>query len=75
MLPRNIGPLEARVRIISAILLLALALSHVLSGILGVAALVVSAIALVTGSTRFCPAWWLLGISTANPVRHRPAGP
>jgi Inner membrane protein YgaP-like, transmembrane domain len=64
MLPRNVGTIEARFRIIVAILLLALALMHVLAGMLGVAALVGAAIALITGFTGFCPAWWLLGIST-----------
>lgn len=64
MLPRNIGILEARFRVVVATLLLALPLLHVLTGMLGVASLIVGAIALITGLTGFCPTWWLLGIST-----------
>ena len=64
MLPRNIGTIEVRIRIIFGIILLALGVGHALTGMLGVAALVIAAIALITGLSGFCPAWWLLGIST-----------
>ena len=66
MLPRNIGTIEAWFRIIVGLVLLALALSHALSGMLGIAALVAAAIALITGASGFCPAWWMLGINTCK---------
>ncbi|MGB2676188.1 MAG: DUF2892 domain-containing protein [Candidatus Acidiferrum sp.] len=60
----NVGTTERAIRIVLGIVLIALGLSHVVTGGLAIAAYVVGAIALVTGVFRYCPAWSVLGINT-----------
>ena len=63
----NVGTADRGIRIVLGIVLIALGLTHVLTGGMAIAAYVVGAIALVTGVFRFCPAWSLLGINTCPP--------
>jgi uncharacterized membrane protein HdeD (DUF308 family) len=60
----NVGTTDRAIRIILGIVLIALGVSHVVTGGLAIAAYVVGAIALVTGVFRYCPAWSVLGINT-----------
>lgn len=60
----NVGAVDRSIRFILGIILIALGLTHVLSGGLATAAYIVGGIALVTGVFRYCPAWSLLGINT-----------
>jgi len=60
----NVGTVDRGIRILWGIILIALPLTHVLSGGLATVAYIVAGIALVTGVSRFCPAWSLFGINT-----------
>ena len=60
----NVGTTDRAIRIILGIILIALGVSHVVTGGLAMAAYVIGAIALVTGVFRYCPAWSVLGINT-----------
>jgi hypothetical protein len=62
----NVGGVDRGIRLILGIGLLALALLHVVTGTLAIAAYVVGGIALVTGLIRFCPAWSIFGINTGS---------
>lgn len=60
----NVGTIDRVIRIVLGIVLVALGLSHTVTGGLAVAAYVVGAVALVTGVVRYCPAWSVLGMTT-----------
>ena len=60
----NVGTADQTVRFVLGIILIALGLTHVLSGGLAIAAYCVGGIALLTGAIGYCPAWTLFGINT-----------
>ena len=60
----NVGTSDRVIRIVLGIVLVALGLSHMVTGGLAIAAYVVGAVALVTGVVRYCPAWSIFGITT-----------
>lgn len=60
----NVGNNDKAVRISVAILLVALYFTGTLSGILGVIALVVAAVFVVTSLVGFCPLYAIFGMST-----------
>lgn len=60
----NVGGIERWVRIAIGILLVGLGAFGGLPAGLSVAAYVVGGVALVTGTVRYCPAWWLFGVNT-----------
>lgn len=62
----NVGKIDRGVRLIVALVLVALGVSGVLSGTLALAGYVVAAIALVTGLVRICPLWSVCKINTAK---------
>jgi uncharacterized membrane protein HdeD (DUF308 family) len=61
---RNVGTIDRSIRIVLGIVLIALGLTHVVTGGVAIAASVIGAIALVTGVFRYCPAWSVFGINT-----------
>lgn len=60
----NVGTVDRSIRLVLGIVLIALGLTHVLSGGLAIIAYIVGGIALVTAVFRYCPAWSLFGINT-----------
>lgn len=66
----NVGSTDRLIRFVLGIVLIALGLTHFVTGGLALAAYVVGAIALVTGVIRYCPAWSIFGISTC-PIKSR----
>jgi hypothetical protein len=63
----NVGAGERAIRIVAGVILLPVGY---LAGLPSWAAVIVyaaGAIALLTGSVRFCPVWWLFGINTCGP--------
>lgn len=60
----NIGSTDKIIRLIIAIVALAAKFFIPLTGVLGIVAIVVAAIALVTGLMNFCPLWAAFGINT-----------
>ncbi len=61
---KNMGKTDRIVRLISAVVLLLLYFTDVVSGTLGIIALIVAGIFVVTSSITFCPLYWPFGIST-----------
>ena len=66
----NVGTTDRAIRFVIGIILIALGLSHVVTGGLAIAAYVVGGVALVTGVLRYCPAWSIFGINTC-PLKPR----
>ena len=66
IMKRNVGGADRAIRMVIGAALLALALLHVVTGTLAMAAYLVGAIAVVTGLVRYCPAWSLFGINTSS---------
>ncbi|MEK7728945.1 MAG: DUF2892 domain-containing protein [candidate division KSB1 bacterium] len=62
----NVGKVDRGVRLIVAVVLVALGVSGVLSGAFAIAGYVVAAIALVTGLVRICPLWSVCKINTVK---------
>jgi uncharacterized membrane protein HdeD (DUF308 family) len=60
----NVGTVDRSIRFVLGIVVIALGLTHILSGGLATAAYIVGGIALVTGVFRYCPAWSLFAINT-----------
>ena len=64
----NVGSTDKKLRIIGGLVLLAISFMALggLSTTLGIIAIVVGAVLLVTGLVNFCPAYKLLGIGTVK---------
>ena len=60
----NVGTMDRAIRFVLGIILIALGLTHILTGGMAIAAYCVGGIALLTGAIRFCPAWTFVGINT-----------
>ncbi|QZD92003.1 DUF2892 domain-containing protein [Qipengyuania xiapuensis] len=61
---KNMGSLDKTVRLIAAVVLIALAATGTISGVFAIAAYVVAAIFVVTSMVSVCPAYLPFGIST-----------
>lgn len=61
---KNLGSADKIIRLVAAIALAALFFTGTISGVLGIIALVVAAIFLITPLINFCPLYAALGIST-----------
>jgi hypothetical protein len=62
----NMGSADRMVRLLVAVILTVLYLTKVISGTLGMVALVISGIFLFTSLVRFCPLYTLIGINTCG---------
>ena len=63
---KNLNSVDRFVRILLAVVLAVLIFSGVLSGAAGIILGIVGIVLLVTGIISFCPAYHVLGISTAK---------
>jgi hypothetical protein len=61
---KNMGILDRVVRIVIALILIALYFTHVVTGTLGIVLLIVAAVFILTSIVSFCPLYLPLGIST-----------
>ena len=61
---KNMGSLDKTVRLIAAVVLIALAATGTISGTFAIAAYVVAAIFVVTSFVSVCPAYLPFGINT-----------
>jgi len=66
---KNVGAVDRGIRLVIGIALLALGFFHVITGTMAIVAYVVGAVALVTGSVSYCPAWSVFGINTCQTAR------
>ena len=62
----NVGSADRLVRVVAALVLLALFFAGTLTGGVGVAALVAAGVLLVTGFLRFCPAYAVCGLTSCK---------
>jgi len=66
-LPKNVGSIDKTIRLVAGLLLAAFAvLGAGLSSTIGILALVVGVVLIVTGVVNFCPLFKILGISSAK---------
>ena len=63
---KNMGTIDKTIRILVAVVVVVLYFTHVISGVLAIILLVLSAIFIVTSLISFCPLYLPLGLSTRN---------
>lgn len=61
---KNVGTVDKVVRIILALVIVALYFTHVLSGVLAIVLLALAGIFVLTSLFSFCPIYWPFGIRT-----------
>jgi hypothetical protein len=61
---KNVGTIDRVIRIMVAVVVVILYFTHVISGVLAIILLTLSAIFVVTSLLSFCPIWLALGLST-----------
>jgi hypothetical protein len=61
---KNVGTVDKVVRILIAVVMVALFFTHVITGTLAVILLIVSGVLVLTSLISFCPLYWPFGIST-----------
>ena len=61
---KNMGTIDKVIRILVAVVVVILYFTHVISGVLAIILLALSAILVVTSFLSFCPIWLALGLST-----------
>lgn len=62
----NVGTIDKVIRILIAVVVVVLYFTHVISGVLAIILLALSAVLVVTTLLGFCPIWQILGLSTRN---------
>lgn len=65
-MPKNMGSLDKTLRLIVAVILVALAATGTIAGTLAIVAYVVAAVFVLTSLVSFCPAYLPLGINTCG---------
>jgi uncharacterized membrane protein len=61
---KNMGTIDKSIRILVAVLVVVLYFTHVISGVLAIVLLALSAIFVVTSLISFCPLYMPFGLST-----------
>jgi hypothetical protein len=61
---KNVGKLDATIRIVLAIVIALLYFTNVITGTLGIILMILGGVFLLTGFINFCPIWLALGIRT-----------
>ena len=68
---KNIGPFDRGFRIVAAIIILVLYLTHVISGLASAFMLIVAGIFILTSFMGFCPLYFPFGISTRGKINKK----
>jgi uncharacterized membrane protein len=63
---KNMGTIDKTIRVLVAVVVVVLYFTHVISGVLAIILLALSAIFVVTSLISFCPLYLPLGLSTRN---------
>jgi hypothetical protein len=63
---KNVGNIDKAIRILIALVVIALYFTNIITGTLGIILLIVAAILILTSIVSFCPIWMILGLSTGN---------
>ena len=61
---KNVGSIDKVIRILIALVIIALFFTNIIVGTLGIILLIVAAILILTSLVSFCPIWVFLGLST-----------
>jgi len=61
---KNLGGADRIIRVLIALAVVALYFLHIISGVLAIVLLVVSAVFVLTSFMGFCPIYWTLGIKS-----------
>ena len=61
---KNVGTTDKVIRILIAVIVVALFFTHVISGTLGIILLILAAVLVATSLISLCPIWLALGINT-----------
>ncbi len=61
---KNVGTIDKVIRILIAVLVVVLFLTHVISGTLGVVLLVLAGVLVLTSTISFCPIYFPFGLSS-----------
>jgi Protein of unknown function (DUF2892) len=64
MMKKNMGTIDKLIRILVAVVVVVLYFTHVISGVLAIILLALSAIFVITSLISFCPLYLPLGLST-----------
>ena len=65
---RNLSLTDSVIRIVTAILIAVLFLSHVISGIAAIFLGIIAFVLFATGVIKFCPLYWTVGLSTNKKI-------
>jgi hypothetical protein len=63
---KNVGTIDKVIRILIALVIIALYFTNIIIGTLGIILLIVAAIFILTSLLSLCPIWMLLGLSTSK---------
>lgn len=63
---KNIGTIDKTIRILLAVVVIALYFTHVISGVLAIVLLIISGILILTSLISFCPLYFPFGINTTK---------
>jgi hypothetical protein len=63
---KNVGTIDKVIRIVFAMAVIALFLTNVITGVLGIVLLVVSAILVITSMVGVCPLYIVMGLNSAG---------
>jgi hypothetical protein len=63
---KNVGTIDKVIRIVFAMAVIALFLTNVITGVLGIVLLAVSAILVITSMVGVCPLYILMGLNSAG---------
>jgi hypothetical protein len=63
---KNVGTIDKVIRILIALVIIALFFTNIIAGTLGIILLIVAAILILTSIVSFCPIWMILGLSTGK---------
>ena len=61
---KNVGIVDRAIRILVALVIVALYITNVITGTLAIVLLVLAAVFLLTALFRFCPLYWSFGTNT-----------
>jgi len=61
---KNIGTIDKTIRILLAVVVIALYFTHIISGVLAIVLLIISGILILTSLISFCPLYFPFGINT-----------
>lgn len=63
---KNMGKTDIRMRVFAALIIIALYLFNIISGVAAIILLIVAGIFIITSTISFCPLYTLFGISTCK---------